>query len=103
MAFARFNLNVEMVFDFEAKYVNEFAKRNMIETSSNPKDRTSLIDSIIKLIKTFKIGRRSNVRKIMVLITEGSDSSSIQDLTKAGRKLVKSGITLICVGLNSNP
>lgn len=92
-----------MVFDFESKYVNEFQKRNEIETSCYPKDRTSLIDSIIKLVRSFKAGRKSNVRKIMILITEGSDSSSIQDLSKAGRKLVKSGITLICVGLNSGP
>ena len=103
VAFARFNLNVEMVFDFESKYVNEFSKRNQIESSCQPKDRTSLMDSIIRLVKKFKLGRKSSVRKLMILVTEGDDSSSIQDLGKVGRKLVKSGITLICVGLNSNP
>ena len=102
VSFVRFYLNTEVVFDFEAKYVNEFTKRHALETSHSPKDRTSIFDTVGQLVEMFSRSKKLNIKKIMVMITDGDDSSSMKTLVKVAKKVVKSGVTIICVGLNTN-
>lgn len=96
----RFNLNIDVVFDFESKYINEFSKRHQIESSNNPRDRTSLFDTVGNLIGKFSRKKRVRIRKFLVIITDGDDSSSLKSLKKLAKSIIHSGITIICVGLN---
>ena len=102
MSFIRFNLNIDVVFDFESKYINEFSKRHQIELSHTPRDRTSLFDTVGLLLNKFSKTKRVRMRRFMVIITDGDDSSSYKSLIKLAKKIVRSGVTIICVGLNTN-
>lgn len=99
VAFVRFNLNIEKVFEFQSKYVNEFSKRHQIEQSTFPRDRTSLYDTISDVFDMFDLVPKFNSKKFVVMITDGDDRSSIQELEALKEKLRSSEITLIIGGI----
>lgn len=101
VAFVRFNLQVEKVFEFAPKYVNSFSRRHEIEKSFYPRDRTSLYDCLDNCMKMFMDRSvRDMGRKVLLLITDGLETSSINNMTSIEERLRDSNITLVIFGLN---
>ena len=103
VAFLRFNLNVEVVFDLGPKKLNEFQKRNRIESSDSPSERTALFDTIVKALRM--VNRRFRGQETYIIIfCDGNDTSSLASQKKVEKMLKENAdsVKLIAVGLGVN-
>lgn len=79
VAFLKYNLNIEHTFSLEPKNRNSFAKRDAIERSTSPKERTCLYDAIIEGYKILRHSANKQGRKYLILISDGADTASIKE------------------------
>lgn len=101
VAFLRFNLNVETVFGLQEKSINEFQKRNRIESSSSPRDRTSLYDAVIKGIKVIERSPKDS-ESFFIVFCDGKDTASVNSYRTVIETIKRSAdknFKIITVGL----
>ena len=104
VAFIRYNQNVEVTFKLEEKQVNSFAKRNSIENSIKPKERTSLYDSIIKAYSELNKSPIKKIQRYCIIFSDGADTSSVADLENCYDVILRSKdkICLVGIGMGLN-
>lgn len=101
VAFVRFNLNAEVVFGLESKGINSFAKKNEIERSVHPRDRTCFFDCVCKCTAMFKkdMVESANTVNYLIMLCDGDDTSSVKQEKEALSSIQEANCCLITVGL----
>lgn len=100
ISFVRFNLNSEVVFTLTPKRRNKFQKRNQIESSVQPSERSSLYDGIFTGIKQLGPYPDNHPPSFMILFTDGPDTSSNVSLKRLRVKLgLYPHLKLLIIGL----
>lgn len=96
VAFYRFNLQVEKVFPFGPKSLNQFSRRHLIECSLSPSERTCLFDLIITACLSF-----ANIeeRRILIVICDSVGSNSLHTIDEAIYNLQRFKIQIVVFGL----
>jgi len=100
VAFIRFNLNTEIVFGLSPKKRSKFQKRNHIERSCDPSERTSVYDALFNSLKELGPYPDSQPDSFMILFSDGPDTSSQITLKRLRVKLgLYPNLKFIVIGL----
>ncbi len=99
VGFIRFNMNCDIIFTLAEKKRNTIQLRRQFEDSLKPSGGTALYSALMEAMRLFqKADPRENTQWIIAL-TDGDDNESRVSFEQTFKKLARSDVNLIIIGL----